>query len=384
MNKTPIKSIEIFSGAGGLAKGLELAGVHHQAFVEWNTDACKTLRVNFNPSMVYEGDVRHFNFMAYSGVDIIAGGPPCQPFSLGGKARGNDDERDMFPYAVSAIRQVSPKAFIFENVKGLLRDSFAEYFHYILLQLRYPDVAFNNADWRENLADLKLVAAGKAYDGIRYDVKYKLLNAADYGVPQKRERVIIVGFRSDLHINWDFPVATHSEEALLWQKYVTGEYWKRHELTSMDISEQEAGCVKKQLVERYGIWPPEHKPWVTIRDAVSSLPPVSERASSEYQYRDGAKEYPGHTGSLIDQPSKTIKAGAHGVPGGENMIKFNDGTVRYFSIAEAKRIQTFPDDYRIIGVWTEAMRQLGNAVPVELAKIIADSVVSKIKEASSS
>lgn len=379
MRQTTINSIELFSGAGGLAKGLELAGVHHKAFVEWNTDACKTLRVNYNPSIVFEGDVRHFNFMDYSGVDIIAGGPPCQPFSLGGKAKGHDDERDMFPYAISAIRQITPKAFIFENVKGLLRDSFAEYFQYIILQLKYPEVTFNNADWRNNLAVLKQVSAGKAYDGIRYDVQYKLINAADYGVPQKRERVIIVGFRSDLHVDWDFPMPTHSEDALLWQKYVTGEYWKRHDTTAKDISEQEAICLRKQLMERYGIWPPEHKPWVTIRDAISSLHLIPNRTSAEFQYREGAKEYPGHTGSLIDQPSKTIKAGAHGVPGGENMIKFNDGTVRYFSVAEAKRIQTFPDDYHIVGAWTEAMRQLGNAVPVELARIIADSIIDKIR-----
>ena len=145
-----INSIELFSGAGGLAKGLELAGAHHKAFVEWNTDACKTLRVNYDPSIVYEGDVRSFNFLDYSGVDIIAGGPPCQPFSLGGKAKGSDDKRDMFPYAVAAIRQLTPKAFIFENVKGLLRDSFAEYFEFIILQLQYPEVTFCSDNWRDN------------------------------------------------------------------------------------------------------------------------------------------------------------------------------------------------------------------------------------------
>lgn len=373
-----INSIELFSGAGGLAKGLELAGAHHKAFVEWNTDACKTLRVNYDPSIVYEGDVRSFNFLDYSGVDIIAGGPPCQPFSLGGKAKGSDDKRDMFPYAVAAIRQLTPKAFIFENVKGLLRDSFAEYFEFIILQLQYPEVTFCSDNWRDNYSTLKKIVTHKEYRGITYDVQYKLVNAADYGVPQKRERVIIVGFRSDLNVEWKFPLPTHSEDALLWQKYVTGEYWQRHGTTDIDVSAEEAKVIKTQLMNRYGMWPPEHKPWQTIRDAVSSLELISDRSGAEFQFRDGAKEYPGHTGSLIDEPSKTIKAGAHGVPGGENMIKFNDGTVRYFSVAEAKRIQTFPDEYIIVGAWTEAMRQLGNAVPVELAKIVATSVISKI------
>ena len=92
-----------------------------------------------------------------------------------------------------------------------------------------------------------------------------------------------------------------------------------------------------------------------------------------------AKSYPGHTGSSMDEPSKTIKAGDHGVPGGENMVRYPDGRTRYLSVAEAKRIQTFPDDYTITGAWTEAMRQLGNAVPVQLAYIIGNSVFSTLK-----
>lgn len=88
----------------------------------------------------------------------------------------------------------------------------------------------------------------------------------------------------------------------------------------------------------------------------------------------GAKSYNGHTGSEIDMPSKTIKAGDHGVPGGENMVRFEDGSVRYFTTFEAKRIQSFPDDYHITGSWTEAMRQIGNAVPVTLARTIAESL----------
>ena len=100
--------------------------------------------------------------------------------------------------------------------------------------------------------------------------------------------------------------------------------------------------------------------------------------NGDHILRTGAKEYVGHTGSNIDAPSKTIKAGSHGVPGGENMIRFEDGSVRYYSIAEAKRIQTFPDDYQITGAWTEAMRQLGNAVPVELGRIVATSVFNAL------
>lgn len=372
-----MNSIEIFSGAGGLAKGLELAGAKHQAFVEWNSDACNTLRMNYDRDIIFQGDVRDFSFAAYKdkGVDIIAGGPPCQPFSLGGKAKGRDDERDMFPAAISAIRTLMPKAFVFENVKGLLRDSFAEYFHYIILQLTYPEVLLESENWRDNLATLEHIDQAKDYGGVKYDVSYRLINAADYGIPQKRERVIIVGFRHDLHIQWSFPKQTHSEDALLWDKYVTGEYWNRHHVSNPD-DEELCKTIRNQLTERYGIWAPELKPWKTMRDAFVGL--GEPNGHGEHSLRNGARAYPGHTGSNIDEPSKTIKAGGHGVPGGENMVRFSDGSVRYLSVLEAKRIQTFPDDYIITGAWGEAMRQLGNAVPVQLAYIVGNSVLKAV------
>ncbi len=363
-----LDGIEIFSGAGGLAKGLESSGIRHRAFVEWNKDACKTLRRNFDEASVYEGDVRDFDFLTYSGVDVIAGGPPCQPFSLGGKALGFDDKRDMFPYAVDAIRKLRPKAFIFENVKGLLRDSFKEYFDFIILQLQYPDIPLNAETWKENYEYLRNEVK-KDYKGLRYKVAYRLVNAADYGVPQKRERVIIVGFRSDIKVKWAFPEPTHSEDALRWSQFVTGDYWERHRIKCTYpgniVSEQ-----RTSLLEKYGFLQPELLPWLTIRDVTTDL----EHSESKL-----SREYPGHTGSFIDEPSKTIKAGAHGVPGGENMVKLDDGTTRYLTIDEAKRIQTFPDEYVITGSWTEGMRQLGNAVPVRLAYVIGKSVVDALE-----
>lgn len=363
--------IELFSGAGGLARGLEDSGIRHRAFVEWNKDACNTLRENFEESFVHEGDVRDFNFLAYDAVDIIAGGPPCQPFSLGGKALGNNDKRDMFPYAIDAIRKLAPKAFIFENVKGLLRDSFKDYFEYIILQLRFPGIELHENDWRGNFEFLKKASRSMKGKCLSYNVTYNLVNAADYGVPQKRERVIIVGFRTDIRVDWQFPAPTHSEDSLLWSQFITGEYWERHH-TRCSYPEKKVTAEKNSLVEKYGLWGPELLPWVTIRDVISDLKCGNKKES---------KEYPGHTGSYIDEPSKTIKAGAHGVPGGENMVRFQDNSTRYFTLEEAKRIQTFPDDYIITGSWTEGMRQLGNAVPVKLASIIGNSVVKALEAA---
>ncbi len=372
-----LNSIELFSGAGGLAKGIEIAGATHTAFVEWNSDACKTLRYNYNPEIVHETDVRHFDFKRFSGIDLIAGGPPCQPFSIGGKAKGFDDERDMFPYAISAIRQLTPKAFVFENVKGLLRKSFAAYFNYIVLQLTYPEVLKNTTDWKDHLSELEKIHTKGNYKGLRYNVVFRLVNAANYGVPQKRERVIIVGIRSDLNISWCFPNETHSEDSLLWTKYVTQEYWEKHKIKPSEGDLLSMDFEKKKLIEKHGFFSPILKPWLTVRDVIMDLPNPQKVKDyhPEHYYRGGAKSYVGHTGSEIDQPSKALKAGDHGVPGGENMIRFNDGFVRYFTILEAKRIQTFPDDYPILGSWTEAMRQLGNAVPVRLGQTVAETLL---------
>jgi len=371
--------LEIFSGAGGLATGIGLAGAQHTAFIEWNADACNTLRTNYGSKIVYEEDIRSYDFSLCNGVDIIAGGPPCQPFSMGGKAKGNLDERDMFPSAIRSIRELRPRAFFFENVKGLLRLNFKTYLDYILLQLRYPTILNNFGNCDSHISEINRLKR-EIPSCEQYNVHVYLVNAADYGVPQKRERVIIVGIRKDLEISWSLPAATHSRDSLLWDKYVTTEYWDRHGISPTNDEFSLFRSMKNMLVNKYGFFPPELLPWRTVRDALLNIPKSGDDNyfPSEHLVRGGAKEYPGHTGSPIDEPAKTVKAGGHGVPGGENMIKFRDGSFRYFTIFETKRIQTFPDSYKITGSWTEAMRQLGNAVPVKLAQTISSSIIKCI------
>lgn len=362
-----MKSLEIFSGTGGLAKGLELAGFEHEAFVEFNKHACNSLRLNFEKEKVFQGDIKDYDFSVLEGIDVVAGGPPCQPFSLGGKHKANDDTRDMFPYAIKAIETLHPKAFIFENVKGLLRKSFADYFEYIILRLTFPTLSLcdKHDDWQSHLNELRKTSKG-SHKGTTYNVTYKLINAADYGVPQIRERVIIVGIRSDLNKEWEFPAPTHSQDRLLWEQYVTGDYWKEHSLVSLKDEP-----LAERLRKRYGMFPPTGKRWVTVRDALKNVPqPYESHKIVDHIFKDGARTYPGHTGSYIDLPSKTIKAGAHGVPGGENMIRYEDESVRYLTVHEGKLLQTFPSDFLVTGAWGEAMRQIGNAVPVLLAKQI--------------
>lgn len=340
-----LESIELFSGAGGLALGLHAAGFRHRALYEWNAAAVETLQYNKrmgHPSLkdcvISRADVRDVDFKKYRGIDLVAGGPPCQPFSVGGKAAGMNDVRDMFPQAIRAVAEAQPRAFIFENVRGLLRPAFSNYVEFIKLQMEFPEFPISeNATWDQNLARLERHKESVDKDAIelRYRVYIHQANAAEFGIPQHRHRVFFVGFRSDIMTDWSFPKATHSRS----------------------------------------------DSWITLAEAINDLPEPSSRTAKKWAnhiLQPGAKAYPGHTGSPLDRPAKALKAGAHGVPGGENMILYPDGTVRYLSVRESARVQTFPDDYVFLGSWSEAMRQLGNAVPVKLAEIVGISVAKAL------
>jgi len=379
-NVRGMKSIELFSGAGGLALGLEQAGFNTVALFERDADACAALRLNRPKWNIVEGDVREVDFSQFGPVNLVAGGPPCQPFSMGGKARGHKDQRDMFPQAVRAVRELQPQAFIFENVRGLLRSAFANYVEFIRLQLTYPSFAVSdNVDWQTNLRRLQRYhTSSKRPTELEYNVTINLANAANYGVPQHRHRVFFVGFRQDLNVGWSFPAPTHTQEELLRAKYITGDYWEQHGLTGR-ITLPPAKLQRKIESLRSGNLLALTSRWNTVRDALSDLPdPRSANVVSNHRFQPGARSYPGHTGSPLDEPAKALKAGDHGVPGGENMLRNANDTVRYFTIRESARIQTFPDDYAFPGSWTESMRQLGNAVPVKLAQVVAASVAAKI------
>lgn len=328
---------------------------------------------------VVESDIRAVDWTALTDaqVDLVAGGPPCQPFSMGGKHGADGDHRDMFPATAEVIRQLRPKAFIVENVKGLTRSKFANYFHYIQLRLSMPALTMREGEnWGEHYARLQGEQTSATSHGLTYNVVPALVNAADYGVPQKRERIFMVGFRSDVDADWAFPVPTHSQAALLHSQWETGEYWELHKVGWKHRPSQPARGISLEALE------PGAQPWRTVRDALVGLPEPTARTSRAYlnhSFQDGARVYPGHTGSPLDEPAKTLKAGGHGVPGGENMLRRVDGSVRYFTVRESARLQTFPDDYELHGSWSEAMRQLGNAVPVLLAEVVASSVAEHLR-----
>jgi DNA (cytosine-5)-methyltransferase 1 len=362
-----LRCVELFAGCGGMAKGLESAGFRHLAMAEFNAAACETLRTNYldaNESEslhILEADVRTVDWSSYHGVDLVAGGPPCQPFSKGGRAAGPDDARDMWPEAIRAVREMQPRAFLFENVKGLLRPAFSEYLSQVLHRLE----------------------RGGFEDYVRfptYQVALVRVNAADYGAAQKRERVLIAGVRVDCGTLPPFPAKTHSEHRLVLEKWVTDEYWQRHGVPRPSNDEMPRTARTKLLELARSTQLPEEAAWLTCRDAFLGLgTPSFEAKLTGHEPRGRGKKYEGHTGSFVDEPAKTLKAGVHGVPGGENMMVDLDGTSRHFTVREAARLQGLPDTFEIPGSWSQAMRQLGNAVPVQLAAIAGRWIASALR-----
>jgi DNA (cytosine-5)-methyltransferase 1 len=376
-----MRSVELFAGCGGLALGVAQAGFAHDLVVELDEDSVATLNENKKRKIkhirdwdIEQQDMRTFDFSHLRGVDLVSGGPPCQPFSIGGKHLGPRDPRNMWPDAVRAIRELRPKAFILENVRGLFRPDFARYLDYIKLQLAYPGSVRRDCErWTSHLARLRTHAATRRAHA-DYRVLVHAINAADYGAAQKRHRAIFIGLSSTYGDTWEFPAPTHSQEALAWSKHIDRGYWKRHGARRVcePASETEARALKRvsDLKE-----PPKEQPWVTVRDVIADFPAPTkrERVCGHWQH-EGARAYANHNGSCPDEPAKALKAGDHGVPGGENMLADRRGGVRYFTVREMARLQGFPDDFIFQGSWVAATRQLGNAVPTTVGKFMAREV----------
>ncbi len=379
-------SIELFAGGGGLALGVHEAGFQHLLVNELDRRACETLRENAAEDIEIQtdnerwpllaGDVAAIDWGSFEGrVDLLAGGAPCQPFSLGGRHRGDQDKRNLFPQVFRALREVRPRAFLLENVRGLLRESFRPYFDYIIDQLREPYLSPKRGEsWERHKARLERRKSPHGMESDRYTVHTLLVNAADYGLPQNRHRILIVGFREDLDVQWDWPDKTHSREALLWHQ-ANGFYWKEHGVPNpnrVSAPQRRARLDAKPSTLR----------WRTLRDAIKGLPePIDGQEHpiiANHVGVPGARLYAGHTGNALDWPAKTVKAGVHGVPGGEHILLRGDGTHRYLTVRECARLQGFRDSYRFIGPRSEAMRQIGNAVPVPLARLIAAGIADKL------
>ena len=296
-----LRCIELYAGCGGMALGLKKAGFEHVALVDCEKACVQTLVRNGFASAIHSR-VEDLDLSPYGGgISLLAGGPPCQPFSLGGVDGGRGDKRNGWEATLRAVEQCRPRAVMFENVSGLLRPKFADYLESVLSRL----------------------------EAMGYRVVVERANAAHYGVPQVRKRVFVIGFL----------------EKVAWDAYRS---------------------------------PPRREGVVTLREALAPLgPPNGENG---HVVRGNARTYEGHTGSDMDGVAKTITSGVNGPGGGANTLRLANGSVRYFTIREAALIQTFPDDFTFDDLsWTAAFKQIGNAVPVQLAQVFGDAVATALR-----
>lgn len=304
-------AVSLFCGAGGLDMGFERAGFKTIWANDFDKDACKTHQ-KWSNSQVICGDIGKVDMESIPHSDVILGGFPCQGFSLSGPRKIDDSRNVLYKHYVRLVRQNQPAAFIGENVKGLLTMGNGQIIEAIISD----------------------------FSDCGYDMFYQLVNAKDYGVPQDRERVIIVGFRKDLQVK-EF-------------------------------------CLPEYKGEK-----------MTLADALKDLPEVKESEvcsapySSRYMSRNRKRGW--------DNVSYTIPAMAKQVtlyPGSPDMVKvdkdqwrFGDGgKTRRLSWREAAAIQTFPKEMEFYGDLTSIYKQIGNAVPVKLAEFVANSIKPILEE----
>ncbi|MEH8019819.1 DNA cytosine methyltransferase [Rheinheimera metallidurans] len=315
-------SIELCAGAGGQALGLENAGFEHLCLVENDHHACETLRLNRKNWNVLEEDLRNFNGRDYKGVDLVAGGVPCPPFSAAGKQLGADDERNLFDEALRIVEESSPKAVMLENVRGLLNEKFSDYRKSITQRL----------------------------EEMGYSSEWRLLNASDFGVPQLRPRVILVALKKEYfkYFSWpkeDPDLAPTVGESLY--DLVAKNGWpfaKEWMLKANKIAPTLVGGSKKHGGPDLG-------------------PTRAKKSWKELFVNAHLVQY--------DSPAEDFI----GKDGYEKMP--------YLSLRMAARIQGFPDSWEFYGKKTHAYRQIGNAFPPPVAeavgKEIAKAITYKIK-----
>lgn len=334
----PYKLIELFAGAGGLAIGLEKAGFDSVLLNEFDKNACATLRKNRPNWNVVEGDVRNVDFAEYyRKIDLLSGGFPCQAFSYAGKKLGFEDIRGtLFFEFARAVKEIQPKVFIAENVRGLL----------------------NHEDGK-TLETIKNVIKELGYQLI----EPKVLKAIFYKVPQKRERLILIGIRNDLakYINFQWPSpfkrVLNLKDAL-----------KAGELYSSDVPSS-AGQKYPKRKEEILAMVPQGGYWRDLPEDIQK-----EYMMKSY-YLGGGKTGMARRLSW-DEPSLTLTC----APAQKQTERCHPDETRPLTVREYARIQTFPDDWEFCGALTSQYKQIGNAVPVNLAHAIGRSLVDTLNQ----
>lgn len=288
--------LDLFAGCGGLSLGFEAAGFNTIGY-EMNPDAAATYNLNL------EGECKveklHLDF-DYPNADIVIGGPPCQPFSVGGNQNGINDSRNGFPFFIDAIKKVKPKVFLFENVRGLLYSN-KWYFEIIVREL----------------------------ESLGYKTNCELLNAVNYGVPQNRQRLFLVGHNSE----FEFPTP---------------------ETTKLTVGEA--------IPDLLSTIPADSK---FLTEAQDKYIANYEKASKCVNPRD----------LYSDRPARTLTCrNLSAATGDMHRVKLADGRRRRVLIEEAARLQSFPDHFKFVGAETSKFYQIGNAVPPLLSYKMAMAV----------
>ena len=325
--------IDLFSGAGGLSLGLKMAGWDVRVAVEYDATAVETHRKNMPDVLHLCDDIRDIDFSDYKGkIDLVAGGPPCQPFSVSGKQLGNLDIRDMVPEFLRVVREVRPQAFLMENVKGLTSPRFLPYLEERIEELR----------------------------SIGYSVYWKVLNAADYGVPQNRHRLFVVGL--PVGTNFEFPAPTHGSNGS--QKIRT-------------VAEALLGCPVDESNRAKVVF---CKNPVLRRSPYAGM--LLNGKGRPLNLDGPAHTIPASAGGnrthILDPKGVLLKYHAHLQAGGKPSPGEVDGCTR-LTVRQSARLQTFPDWFEFVGRKNQQYAQIGNAVPPEFAAVVAKALRSAIQ-----
>ncbi len=330
----PLKSykvLELFAGAGGLAAGMELAGLKCVALNEIDKWACQTLRKNRPRWNVLEGDIKSFDFSAYHGkVDVVTGGFPCQAFSYAGKKLGLADARGTLFYEFArVVQQVNPLVCLGENVRGLL-----------------------SHEGGKTLKGMISILDEIGYNVVPVDV----LKAINYRVPQKRERLILVGIRKDIKIQFEYPKPYK-------KVYTLKDALKKGELFNSNVPKSTGAKYPKSKIAVLNLVPPKGY-W---RD----LPlKIQKKFMGGSFYLGGGK-----TGMARrigwNEPCLTLTCS----PAQKQTERCHPDETRPFTIREYARIQTFPDDWQFEGSIAQQYKQIGNAVPVNLGREVGYSII---------
>lgn len=327
-----ITAIELFAGAGGLALGLEQAGINTLEYVEFDKACCATLRLNRPDWNVVCDDIHNVDFSKFNEkVDIVSGGFPCQAFSFAGKKLGFEDTRGtLFHEFARCIKEVRPKMFLAENVRGLV-----------------------SHDGGRTLSTIISV-----FENLGYKVQKQVLNACFYGVGQKRERIVIIGIRNDLDIKFEYPKPD--------EKWTTLKEALKDCPTSLGVQYSEKKRRVLDLVPPGGCW--------------IDLPESVAREYMGKSYNSGGGRRGMARRISWDEPCLTLTCS----PSQKQTERCHPDETRPFTVREYARIQSFPDDWKFSGGIGDQYKQIGNAVPVEMARRVGVQLVRAISNENNS